>query len=200
MLPPHRHDIQKWWILLPLLAALALFTLVVGLARTTTSKPRTDSPPTRSPAQPSITPSPPPSPAPPPTPSAPSHTLALLTEGKDAAVATVAQALRSRNRGLLRPLLLDKVTLTAQRPGGGSSTLNREEAIRRLGDYWGAHPRVVDTQYVAHFALLRINTDGWARVEPLPRGNITFNLYRFDAGGTQDAFHGQWQISAIVSE
>ncbi len=64
----------------------------------------------------------------------------------------------------------------------------------------GAPNRTSWTQYVSHFTLLRINTAGWARVAPLPRGTITFNLYRFDEGGTQDAFHGQWRISAIVYE
>ncbi len=201
MHPLRLHAIGKWWIvLLPLLAALALLILVVGTARTPSSKQRVDVPAPRSAVQPSITPSRIPSLTPTPTAPAPSHTLALLTEGKDAAVATVVQALQSRNLGLLRPLLLDEVTLTAQQPGGASSVLRREEALRWLDDRWGAQPHVVNTQYVAHFTLLRINTASWARVAPLPRGTITFNLYRFDEGGTQDAFHGQWRISAIVYE
>ncbi len=186
--------------MLLLLVTLALLSLVVGTVRTTPLKQRADIPASRSPARPSIMPRRTTSPTPSPPAPSPSSTLEVLTQGKDATIATVAQALHSRNPELLRPLLLAEVTLEPQQVGGARQVLMREEAIGWLEDRWGAEPHVVDTQYVAHFALLRINTDGWAPVGPLQRGSITFNLYRFDDRGIQDAFHGQWQISAIVYE
>jgi hypothetical protein len=114
------------------------------------------------------------------------------------ALASVGRALQADDASMLVPLLLDEVLL-AREPGTASGELiGRDNAIAWLKARWGNQREVVSNEYIEHFALLEITTQGWAKVAPLDNGRIIFHLHRYDAQGRGDALDGQWRIDAIL--
>jgi hypothetical protein len=116
----------------------------------------------------------------------------------EAAVETVTRALQSNDATALAPLFGDQI-LVAEGPDGNIGGLvQRDDAIAWLTTRWGQQRAVESNEYIEHFVLLEITTQGWAKVAPLDNGRIIFHLHRYDAQGRGDALNGQWRIDAIL--
>ena len=113
------------------------------------------------------------------------------------AVSVISSALQAKDATLLRPLLLDQVTLA---PGGdqGADTLDREAALAWLQDRIGSGPAVVSQNLVENFGLLEVQTAPWDVKAPVATGTIVFNLHRYDAAGKQDPINGDWKIDVLI--
>ena len=116
----------------------------------------------------------------------------------EAAVETVTRALQSNDATVLAPLLLDQVLLARGPDGSIGGMIKSEDAIAWLTARWGKQRSVTAREYVEHFVMLEITTQGWANVAPLEQGRIIFHLHRYNAHEQEDALNGQWRIDAIL--
>ncbi len=116
----------------------------------------------------------------------------------DDALDAITRALSANNESRLTSLLLDQVLL-AQAPAGNVGALvTRAGASAWLKARWGEQRSVTAHDYIEHFVMLEITTQGWADLAPLEHGRIIFHLHRYNAQGQGDALNGQWRIDAIL--
>ena len=111
---------------------------------------------------------------------------------------TVRRALRVDDTSMLTPLLLDEVLLAREPDVVSGELIGRDKAIEWLKARWNSPHEVVGSEYIEHFVLLGIKTQGWQVVAPAKTGNLLFHLHRYDAQGRGDALDGRWRIDAIL--
>ncbi len=116
----------------------------------------------------------------------------------DAALDAVTHALAADDAAPLTSLLLDQVLLALGPDGNVGGLVTRTEASAWLQARWGKQRSVSAHDYVEHFVMLEITTQGWVNLAPLEQGRINFHLHRYNAQGQGDALNGQWRIDAIL--
>ena len=116
----------------------------------------------------------------------------------DAALDAVTRALSANDASKLTSLLLDKVLLAQGPDGNAGELVTRAAASAWLKARWGAQRSIASHDYIEHFVMLEITTQGWANLAPLEQGRINFHLHRYNAQGQGDALNGQWRIDAIL--
>ena len=114
------------------------------------------------------------------------------------ALDAVTRALKADDAAVLAPLLLDQVLLAHGPDGNSGGLVKRDDAIAWLTARWSQQRAVTSHDYIEHFVLLEITTQGWANIAPLDNSRIIFHLHRYDAQGQGDALKGQWRIDAIL--
>jgi len=116
----------------------------------------------------------------------------------DAALDAVTHALAADNAAPLTSLLLDQVLLARGPDGNVGELVTRAEASTWLQSRWGKQRRVATHDYVEHFVMLEITSQGWVNLAPLEQGRISFHMHRYNGQGQEDALNGQWRIDAIL--
>ena len=116
----------------------------------------------------------------------------------DAALDAVTHALAADDAAPLTSLLLDQVLLARGPDGNVGELVTRAEASAWLQARWGKQRSVEAHDYVEHFELLEITSQGWVNLAPLEQGRIRFHLHRYTAQEQGDALSGQWRIDAIL--
>ncbi len=116
----------------------------------------------------------------------------------DAALDAVTHAMAADDATPLTSLLLEQVLLARGPAGDGGVLVTRAEASTWLQARWGKQRSIVSHDYVEHFEMLEITSQGWANLAPLEQGRIIFHLHRYNARGQGDTLNGQWRIDAIL--
>lgn len=116
----------------------------------------------------------------------------------ESAVAQVTRDLQADDAASLQALLLDQVYLAVEPDTGIGSLIERETALKWLNQRWGAQLSIVSNNYVEHFVMIEIVTQGWSAITPMQTDRLTFHLHRYNAQGLGDALNGLWRIDAIL--
>ncbi|HET7375783.1 MAG TPA: hypothetical protein VFK30_03685, partial [Anaerolineae bacterium] len=74
----------------------------------------------------------------------------------------------------------------------------RETAHKWLNQRWTAQLSIVSNNYVEHFVMIEIVTQGWSAITPMRTDRLTFHLHRYNAQGLGDSLNGLWRIDAIL--
>ena len=116
----------------------------------------------------------------------------------ESAIAQVTRAFQADDATSLQALLLDQVYLAQGPDAGIGSLIGRETVLKWLNRRWAAQLSIVSNNYVEHFVMIEIVTQGWSAVAPMQTDRLTFHLHRYNAQGLGDALNGLWRIDAIL--
>ncbi len=107
-------------------------------------------------------------------------------------------ALESKDATALQLLFNDQILLAQGPESNIGGLIGQAEAIAWLNERWGSHRSIESNNYVEHFVMLEVDTQGWSIIAPMQIDRLVFHLHRYDANGRGDALNGAWRIDTIL--